>query len=51
MQDDDYCGFVCSDIIEKEQEIVDEVNELSKVNPEFAKVMIERLTKMLSDNS
>jgi hypothetical protein len=42
-----YCGFLCEEITEKQQEIVDEIAELRKVNPEFASEFAGRMIKML----
>lgn len=47
--DDEYCGFVCSDAVDKLQSILDEIKILNKYNPEFAPVMLDRLAKMISD--
>lgn len=43
----DYCGFLCSDMTEKQQEIVNEIAELRKVNPEFAAEFTGRMVEML----
>ncbi len=43
---DDYCGFLCSEIIERQQEIINDIKEFSKVNPEFSLVMLGRITEM-----
>jgi len=43
----EYCGFLCGDITEKQQEIVDEIAELRKVNPEFAAEFTGRMVNML----
>lgn len=42
-----YCGFLCSEAIEQQQQIIDELMVFSKYNPEFAQVMIHKLTEML----
>jgi hypothetical protein len=42
-----YCGFLCSDMTEKQQEIVNEIAELRKVNPEFAAEFTGRMMDML----
>lgn len=43
----EYCGFLCEQMTEKQQEICDEIAELKKVNPEFAEEFIGRLLQML----
>jgi hypothetical protein len=47
IEGEEYCGFVCSDILERQQEILDEIEEFSKVNPEFALVMKGKIQKMI----
>lgn len=44
---DTYCGFVCSDIIDKQNKILEEINDFSKVNREFAIVMLNRLSDLI----
>ena len=39
-----YCGFVCGDIIDKQNEIINEIYEFSKINKPFALVMLGRIT-------
>ena len=46
-KDDNYCGFVCGDIIERQQQILDEIKDFSKVNPEFSLVMIGKIMEMV----
>lgn len=46
LTDEEYCGFLCEDITEKQQEIINELAGLKKYNPEFCTVMVEKLTKM-----
>lgn len=48
-ENDDYCGFLCSDIIERQQAILDDIKKFSEVNPEFALVMLGRITEMSYD--
>jgi hypothetical protein len=36
--------------MQKQQEIVDEISELRKVNPEFAREFTLKLIKMLEEN-
>lgn len=44
---DNYCGFVCGEITEKQQEIVDEIAGLRKVNPEFAAEFTGKMVELL----
>lgn len=44
---DDYCGFVCSDIIDRQQKILDEITNFSEHNPEFAYIMHGRIMEMI----
>ena len=44
----EYCGFLCGEQTQKQQEIVDEIKELQKVNPEFASEFRQKLIGMLS---
>lgn len=48
-ENDDYCGFLCAEIIERQQEIIDDIKKFSEVNPEFALVMLGRITEMSYD--
>ena len=49
-QKQEYCGYVCSDATEKQQQIIDELMLFSKYNPEYALVMFHKLTDMLTDS-
>lgn len=49
MTEEEYCGFLCSDVKEKQQEIIDELVEFNKYNPEFSKVMLKTLVDMLTN--
>jgi hypothetical protein len=46
-QEGEYCGFLCEAITDKQQEIVNEIAELRKVNPEFAAEFTGRMMDML----
>lgn len=46
-ENDNYCGFVCGDIIEEQQAIIDKIIEFSKVNREYALVMIGKIMDMV----
>lgn len=48
-QETEYCGFLCGPETEKQQEIIDNLKELKKVNPEFAEEFKNKLIKMLQD--
>lgn len=45
-ENDDYCGFLCSDIIERQQKIIDDIKDFSEYNKDFALVMIGRITEL-----
>lgn len=45
-ENDTYCGFLCSDIIERQQAIIDDIKDFASYNPEFALVMFGRITEM-----
>jgi hypothetical protein len=45
-EEDGYCGFLCQDVIDKQQEIIDELKEFSQHNPEFAIEMTQRIISM-----
>ena len=44
---DDYCGFACGDIIARQQSIIDDITEFSKVNKEYAVVMVGKIMEMV----
>lgn len=46
-EDDDYCGFACGDIIARQQQILDDINDFSQYNPEYALVMIGKIMEMV----
>lgn len=48
-QTDSYCGFLCSDIIERQQKIIDDLKDFAEYNPGFAQVMLYRITLMCLD--
>jgi hypothetical protein len=47
---DDFCGFSCSDIKEKQQGIIDELLDFNKYNPEYSLVMLGKLIEMLYES-
>jgi hypothetical protein len=49
-QKDQYCGFLCSDITERQEKILGDIIDFAKYNPEFAKVMIFKILKMSVDS-
>ena len=40
---DDYCGFLCSEIIDRQEAIINDIYEFAKVNPEFALQMLDKI--------
>lgn len=42
-----YCGFVCSDVVDKAREIKAELDDFDKYNPEEAKVVRGNVLKAL----
>ena len=50
-EDDPYCGFLCGDIIERQQKIMQDINDFAEYNPEFAQVMRIRVLKICSDET
>lgn len=44
---DPYCGFLCQDIIDRQQAIINDLKDFAEYNPGFAQVMIFRITQML----
>ena len=45
-EDDNYCGFLCSDIIERQQTIINDIKDFAQYNEDFAQVMMLRIVKM-----
>lgn len=43
MTEDKYCGLVCGELLEKQQELLDLCIEHAKYDPKFAPVMIDKL--------
>lgn len=48
-ENDSYCGFLCSDITERQQKIVDDIKDFSEYNPEFALEMMGRIMEIWID--
>ena len=46
---DDYCGFLCSEIIDRQEAIINDIYEFAKVNPEFALVMLGKIVEKTHD--
>lgn len=42
-----YCGFVCSEVVEKAREIRKELDDFAKYNPEEAEVVLGNVLKAL----
>ena len=47
----DFCGFLCEEWTEKQQEIVDEIAKLRMYNPKFADEFSNKLINMLRKDS
>lgn len=45
-----YCGFSCSSIKEKQQQIIDELLDFNKYNPEYSMIMMAKLMEMLYES-
>jgi DNA-directed RNA polymerase subunit F len=45
-EDDNYCGFLCQDVIDRQTEILDEIKDFSNYNPEFAQEMIDKIINL-----
>lgn len=43
---DSFCGFLCSDIIERQEKIMQDLNDFASYNPEYAQVMRQRVLKI-----
>ena len=43
---DTYCGFLCDDIIERQQAIINDLKDFSKYNHEFSIEMARRVIEM-----
>lgn len=46
-EDKEYCGFVCSDVVEKAKEIRKELDDFAKYNPEEANVVLGNVLNAL----
>lgn len=47
----EYCGFMCSEIKERQQAIINELIDFNKYNPDYSKFMVKTLIDMLSDTN
>jgi hypothetical protein len=45
----EYCGFVCGFALEDIQKVLDEIKDFSKYNPEFARVMLDKIIKKVDE--
>ena len=45
-ENDDYCGFLCSDIIERQKKIIEDIKDFAEYNPDFALVMLSRIADL-----
>lgn len=43
---DPYCGFMCGDILERQQKIMEDIEDFAEYNPEFAQVMRQKVLKI-----
>lgn len=43
IEEEAYCGFVCSAFLERHHELIEEVKDFSKHNKEFALVMLGKM--------
>jgi len=48
---DEYCGFVCSDITDRQAAIIQDIRDFSEYNREFAMVMYGKCIEMLYNSS
>lgn len=48
-EEDTFCGFICSDVTERVQIIVQDIKDFSEYNPETALEVLGKLDKMLND--
>ena len=46
----EYCGFVCSDVVEKAREIKKELDDFAKYNPKEAQVVLGNVLKALGQD-
>lgn len=47
MTDDEYCGFMCSDVIERQKRILEDIKDFSVYNREYAVVMFGKCMEMV----
>lgn len=43
----EYCGFSCADLLQKQQEIINELLDFNKYNPEYSVVMLGKCMEKL----
>lgn len=48
---DEYCGFVCSDITDRQKAIIKDITDFSEYNREFALVMFGKCIELLYNSS
>lgn len=48
-ENNDYCGFLCSEIIDRQEAIINDIYEFAKVNPEFALQMLDKIVEKSHD--
>lgn len=46
---DSYCGFLCSDIMERQQSILKDIDDFAEYNPGFAQVMRFKVARLCAE--
>ena len=49
-ENDNYCGFLCSDIMERQEAILKDIDDFAEYNPGFAAIMRFRITQLCLDS-
>jgi hypothetical protein len=48
-ENSDYCGFLCSEIIDRQEALINDIYEFARVNPEFALTMLDKIVRKSYD--
>jgi len=48
-ENDNFCGYSCSDMKQKQQDILDETIKFSTINPEWGLIMLGKFMEMVYD--
>lgn len=48
---DPFCGFLCIDVIERQNRIMQDLNDFASYNPEYAQVMRQKILKICLDET